>query len=79
MTSMKESKALIEVRKWKAEAWREVAHLPFREAVRKRLADSSKVAEGLGLRYAPAAQKPPAVFAETPAQYQTCRRPTKTK
>ena len=76
----KESKAMLEVREWKEAAWREVAHLPFREAVRKRLADSAKVAERLGFRYAPAVPPvPSAKVAEAPAQYRAGHRPTKTK
>lgn len=74
MTNVNESKAMLEVREWKAAAWREVAHLPFREAVRKRLADSAKVAERLGFRYAPATPTPVSVVAETPAKYTAKRK-----
>jgi hypothetical protein len=51
-----------------------VAHLPFREAVRKRLADSAKVAERLGFRYAPTTTAKPALVAEAPAKYTAKRK-----
>jgi hypothetical protein len=94
MNSLKESRAVLEVRAWKAELDAEFAHLPVREAVRKRLADAAKVAERLGFQYTPAVQPkitavaetrarytapPVAKVAETPAKCRTGRRPTKTK
>jgi len=69
MTEIKESKAMLEVREWKAAAWRTVAHLPLREAIQKRLADSAKTAERLGLKYAPAKRAPVTMVAETKAKY----------
>jgi hypothetical protein len=35
MSEIKESKALLEVREWKAAVWQEVAHLPLDEAITK--------------------------------------------
>lgn len=69
MSKLKESKAMREVRAWKAQCDAEVAHLPIREAVRKRLADSAKVVERLGFRYAPVGPTPVAVVAEHKAKY----------
>jgi len=69
MSDSKESQAMLEVREWKVAAWRSVAHLPLREAIRKRLADSAKTAERLGLKYAPAQRTPVAMVAEKKAKY----------
>lgn len=69
MSKMKESKAMQEVREWKAECDAEVAHLSDREAVRKLLADSAKIAERLGYKYAPRTANPPSRVAEAPANY----------
>jgi len=69
MTRMKESKAMLEVREWKAECDAEVAHLSDHEAVRKRLADSAKLAESLGFKYAPTKTRPAPIVAESPAKY----------
>ena len=69
MTRIKESKAMIEVREWKKAAWSEVAHLPLDEAIRKRLADSAKIAKRLGFRYAPVMVRPVKVVAERKAKY----------
>jgi hypothetical protein len=69
MSEVKESNAMLEVREWKAAAWRSVAHLPLREAIRKRLADSAKTTERLGLKYAPSKRPPAAMVAETKANY----------
>ncbi len=69
MIEAKESKALLEVREWKAAAWRTVAHLPLREAIRKRLADSAKSVERLGLQYAPAKRTPAVMVAESKGKY----------
>ena len=74
---MKVDKSLQEVWDWKEAAYREVAHLPFRQALRKRMEDSERTAQQLG--FAPAAVAKPAMVAETPAQYRAERRPTKTK
>ena len=74
MSSLKESKALLEARTWKADLDAEYAHLPVREAVRKRLADAAKVAERLGFQYAPAVQPKITAVAETRAQYTAKRK-----
>ena len=79
MSEFKEPKVMVELRALKAEIDAEYAHLPFREAVQKRLADSAKTAERLGFRYAPAKPTPTEVVAETPAPYQAGRRPAKSK
>ena len=79
MTRMKESKALLEVREWKAAAWREVAHLPLDEAIMKRLADSAKTAERLGFHIPKREEKPMTVVAETPAKYAVKRGKRKQK
>jgi hypothetical protein len=46
--TMKESKALLEVRAWKDACWREVAHLPLDQAIAKRLRDATKNARKMG-------------------------------
>ncbi|MBX7257745.1 MAG: hypothetical protein K1Y02_15395 [Candidatus Hydrogenedentes bacterium] len=48
MKRVKESKALLEVRDWKTQASSEVAHMPVKEALRKRLRDSAESAERAG-------------------------------
>ena len=69
MAKIKESKALLEIREWKAAGWREVAHLPLDEAIQKRLDDSAKSVERLGF-HVPKRENPPvARVAETPAKY----------
>lgn len=73
MSNLKESEAMLEVRAWKAECDAEVAHLPDREAVRKRLTDSARVAERLGIRYAPSALEHSSAVAEPPAEYRNAR------
>ena len=79
MAEIKESKALLEVREWKAAVWQEVAHLPLDEAINKLLADSAKSAKRLGFHIPTREEKPAAMVAETPAQYRAGRRPAKTK
>ncbi|KJH69345.1 hypothetical protein [Aliterella atlantica] len=48
MKSAPESKAMLDVREWKEQAWREVAHLPLREAIRESLRRSQATSEKLG-------------------------------
>ena len=79
MSEIKESKALLEVREWKAAVWQEVAHLPLDEAINKLLEDSAKSAARLGFHVPKREKKPMALVAEAPAQYRAERRPTKTK
>jgi len=74
MSRLTESQALLEVRAWKTELDAEYAHLPVREAVRKRLADAAKVAERLGFQYAPVVQPKITAVAETRAQYAAKRK-----
>ena len=59
-----ESKALLEVREWKAAGWREVAHLALDAAIQKRLADSAKTAARLGFHVPKRQEKPAALVAE---------------
>ena len=48
MKNHKISKALLDVRLWKDACYREVAHLPFREALRKRIEDCEQRAKKMG-------------------------------
>ena len=48
MSRIRVSKSLREVWKWKDEAYREVARLPVRKALEKRLRDAGKTARELG-------------------------------
>ena len=48
MKNHKVSKALQEVWDWKDACYREVAHLPFRDALRKRIEDCERRARELG-------------------------------
>ncbi len=66
-TPAKVSKALQEVWDWKAAAYREVAHLPFRQALRKRREDSERTAQALG--FEPIHTARPRVVAESAAKY----------
>lgn len=52
MNELGESKALTEVREWKATCARDVAGFDIIEAVRKRLSDSAETAKKLGFFYA---------------------------
>lgn len=79
MTRAKKSKAMLEVREWKAACDAEVAHLPPREAVRKLLEDSARTAERLGFHVPKREAQPVAVIAETPAKYRAGRRSTTAK
>jgi hypothetical protein len=47
MKRIKDSKAQLEVWRWKEEAWKEVAHLDLGEAMRRRLMDSVRTADAL--------------------------------
>jgi len=49
MTKRKTPKALAEVWAWKDACYREVAHLPIREAIGKRLSDCDRTARHLGV------------------------------
>ncbi len=69
MNEMKESKAMQEVRAWKAECDAEVAHLDVAHAVRKRLADSAKAAAQFGFRYEQTAHSQISVVAERKETY----------
>ena len=71
MNRCNESKALLEVREWKAACARDVEGLGIVEAVRKRLQDSRETARKLG--FLPASQPYPDVpcVAETGETYRT--------
>jgi len=71
MNRWKESKALLEVREWKAACARDVEGLGIVEAVRKRLQESGETARKLG--FLPASQTCPDVpcVAETGETYRT--------
>ncbi len=73
MKTEKESKALREVRAWKAACWNDVAGLPLEQAVEKRLHDASALARRLGLLPA-AATTGRMAAAEARAAYRTKRR-----
>jgi len=47
MKKTKDSKAQLEVWRWKEEAWREVEHLDLAKAMQKRLKDSVRTAGAL--------------------------------
>jgi len=64
MAEMKESKALREVREWKAAVWQEVAHLPLADAIPKLRKDSAKTCERLGFQVPQRDEKPAAMVAE---------------
>ena len=74
MSKLKESKAMREVRAWKAECDAEVANLDTAAAVRKRLADSAEVAERLGFRIVSPAPGKISVAAEPKAKYSPKRK-----
>ena len=73
MKTEKESKALREVRTWKAACWSDVAGLPLEQAVAKRLHDASALAQRLGLLPAAAPRGRIAQVAEDRAAYRTKR------
>ncbi len=68
-----ESKALREVREWKAACWSDVAGLPLEQAVEKRLRDASALARRLGMLPV-AATTGRLAAAEDRAAYRTNRR-----
>jgi len=63
------SKALEEVWKWKDACYRDVAHLPFREALRKRIEDSERTARKLGFVSIERNAKNQMAVAEEKAEY----------
>jgi hypothetical protein len=69
MSKLKESKAMREVRAWKAECDKEVAGMGIGAAVRKRLEDSAAVAERLGFRILSPDPRNSLVVAEGKAKY----------
>ena len=70
---VKVSKALEEVWQWKEEAWQEVAHLPLRQALRKRMEIAERTARELGFEPVPRAL-PGTKVAETSAKYTAKRK-----
>jgi len=74
MAEIKESRALLEVREWKAAVWQEVAHLPLDEAISKLMADSAKTAKRLGFHIPKRQGKPASLVAEAPAKYTAKRK-----
>lgn len=72
MNSIYISKALRDVWKWKDEAYREVAGLPAREAIEKRLHDSERTARELGFYPTdPEPRRQASAVAEPKAEYVT--------
>ena len=69
MKNHKVSKALQEVWDWKDACYREVAHLPFREAVRKRIEDSERRARELGFVPVERSGRHRLAVAEHPSEY----------
>jgi hypothetical protein len=71
MIRRKTPKALAEVWAWKGACYRDVAHLPTREAIKKRLADCARTARRLGLAppETPASPHRTARVAESAAPY----------
>ena len=67
--SRKESKAMHEVRAWKAACARDVAGMEIGAAVRKRLKDSAAAAERLGFRIPSPAPRQIPVVTERKAKY----------
>ncbi|MBM3860583.1 MAG: hypothetical protein FJ395_13155 [Verrucomicrobia bacterium] len=72
---IKVSKALEEVWQWKEEAWQEVAHLPLRQALRKRMEIAERTARELGFEPVRSVH-PIAKVAEVPGKYRTKRKRT---
>jgi hypothetical protein len=70
---VKVSKALEEVWQWKEEAWQEVAHLPLRQALRKRMEIAERTARELGFEPVRTV-RPVAKVAEAPAKYTAKRK-----
>ena len=73
MNSVNRSKTLEEVRRLKAECNREVAHLPLREALEKRLRDSARAAEEMGFFAGSSQSAGPRIAAEPAAEYRVKR------
>ena len=70
MNRLTESKAMLEVWKWKDECYREVAHLPLREALARRLRDSRRPAESLPIQLPMSESSRRWVLAEPHAVYE---------
>ena len=79
MNKYRMSKSLEDVFEWKEECWREVAHLPLREAIRKRLRDSARVAAGMGFVPDKERQAHAPVAAEPAAEYRASRQTKRRK
>ena len=68
------SKSLREVWKWKDEAYREVAHLPVREALETLLRNAEKSSRELGFSPTMPVPRRVVVVAEAKAEYVTKKR-----
>jgi hypothetical protein len=68
------SKALREVWEWKDAAYREVAHLPRREALRVLLDRAEHTARAMRLDHPALAPPPTRMVAEEPGEYRTAVR-----
>ena len=77
MNKLKESKALLEVWKWKDQCYREVAHLPLNAALARRMKDSKRTAESLPFQLPMAEPSRHLIVAESPAIYSVARGRTK--
>ena len=75
-SELKESKAMKEVWAWKDACYREVAHLPLEAALLKRIKDSKKTMESLGV-HLPMASSPRSVMVAEPSTKYKARRKKK--
>lgn len=75
MSRLKVSKALLEVWEWKDQCYREVAHLPRREALQLLLSNAERTARRLNLGLKRAAPSGRLIVAEPKAVYRVKRRP----
>jgi hypothetical protein len=51
MNKIKESKSMVEVWKWKEEAYKEVEHLDTKSAALKRLKDSAETVKNIKIKF----------------------------
>ena len=73
-SDLKESKAMKEVWAWKDACYLEVAHLPLEAALSKRIKDSKKTLESIGLHLPMASSPRSAKVAEPSVKYKARRK-----
>jgi hypothetical protein len=73
VNKLKVSKALLEVWEWKDQCYREVAHLPRRQALQTLMRNAEETARKLNLGLKPASPSSHMIVAESPTIYSVAK------